>query len=45
MSIKNNTDKLINYYNNKNILVEIDAEKDIDKVSNDIIDVIEEKIR
>ncbi len=42
---KNNTDKLINYYNNKNILVEIDAEKDIDKVSNDIIDVIEEKIR
>ena len=42
---KNNTDKLINYYNNKNILVEIDAEKDIDEVSNDIIDVIEEKIR
>lgn len=42
---KNNTDKLINYYNNKNILVEIDAEKDIDEVSNDIIGVIEEKIR
>ena len=42
---KNNTDKLINYYNNKNILVEIDAEKDIDEVSNDIIEVIEEKIR
>ena len=42
---KNNTDKLINYYNNKNILAEIDAEKDIDEVSKDIIDVIEEKIR
>ncbi|MGM0414072.1 MAG: adenylate kinase [Bacillota bacterium] len=42
---KDNTDRLINYYSDKNILVEIDAEKDIDEVSNDIIEVIEEKVR
>ncbi len=42
---KDNTDKLINYYYDKGILVEIDAEKDIDQVSNDIIKVIEEKVR
>ncbi|MBF8438032.1 adenylate kinase [Halanaerobiaceae bacterium Z-7014] len=42
---KNKTEKLIKYYDEKNILIEIDAEKDIDEVTNDIVDVIEEKIR
>ncbi|MFW5789949.1 MAG: adenylate kinase [Bacillota bacterium] len=42
---KDNTSKLVNYYSNKGILVEIDAEKDINEVSNIIVDVIEEKVR
>ena len=42
---KNKTEKLIKYYDEKNILIEIDAEKDIDEVTNDIVDLIEEKIK
>ncbi len=42
---KDKTDQLINYYNKKDILIEIDAEKEIDAVSNEIVDVIEEKVK
>ncbi len=42
---KENTKKLISYYTDKDILIEIDAEQDINQVSTDIIEVIEEKVR